>query len=117
MLTQKEFNKFVENYNADYLYLLTRASSGFYECLITSARVLKDLYTMICKIHEVTSLEFEIVPYPLTFRASDETLAQFGFSRDQIENIRGFLQFVKRTQGKEVEECLEEDMPARCIRK
>lgn len=36
MLQQNEFDRFVENYNADYLYLLARASLGRYNCLISS---------------------------------------------------------------------------------
>lgn len=114
MISQEDFEKFVESYNADYLYLLARASTGSYDCLITSFRVLKDLFDMIMKLHETTHLEFRVVPHPLTFRASDAFLSELGFNDDQIRLIYGFLNHVKRTQGKEFEECLNDDIPFKC---
>src|ERR1041384_294400 len=106
MISQEDFDKFVESYNTDYLYLLTRAGSGSYDCLISSFRVLKDLYDVVIKLHETTHLNYRVVPYPLTFRASDAFLASLGFNVDQIANIYGFLEHVKRTQGREFEDCL-----------
>src|ERR687884_865308 len=100
MISQEDFDKFVANYNNDYFYLLTRASRGSYDCLISSFIVLKDLYDVIIKLHETTSLDFRVVPYPLTFRGSDPFLANLGFDKQQIELIYGFLRHVKRTQGK-----------------
>ena len=47
MLRQNEFDQFVGDYNADYLYLLTRASRGGYNCSISSFAVLKDLYNVV----------------------------------------------------------------------
>ena len=41
MISQEDFDQFVVSYNTDYLFLLTRAASGSYDCLITSFRVLK----------------------------------------------------------------------------
>jgi hypothetical protein len=114
MISQEDFEKFVESYNNDYLYLLTRAGSGSYDCLITSFRVLKDLYDMIIKLHETSRLEFQVVPHPLTFRASDAFLDSLGFNGDQIKLIYGFLNHVKITQGKEFEECLDDDIPFKC---
>ena len=116
MLTQGDFNTFVESYNADYLYLLTRASQGTYDCLISSFRVLKDLYDVLMKLHDTTLLEFEVIPYPLSFRTNEQLLAGFNFDGEQIENIQKFLGFVKRTQGREFEECLEDALPSKCAR-
>lgn len=116
MITQQEFDKFVESYNKDYYYLLVRASTGSYDCLITSFRVLKDLYDMISKLYETTQLKFHIAPYPLSFRARDEFLKQLGFSLDQVRYIYGFLTNVKETQGKEFEQCIEEGVPLICTR-
>ena len=65
MLSQKDFNQFVRNYNEDYIYLLTRASQGNYDCLVSSFRVLKDLHDVIFKLHDATLLEFHEPPYPL----------------------------------------------------
>jgi hypothetical protein len=107
MITQEDFDKFVENYNNDYRYLLTRASRGSYDCLITSFTVLKDLYDVIMKLHETTHLDFKVAAYPLTFRGSDAFLSGLGFGGDEIKLIYGFLRHVKQTQGKEFEECLE----------
>ncbi|HMF58659.1 MAG TPA: hypothetical protein VK619_20100 [Pyrinomonadaceae bacterium] len=108
MIRQEDFDKFVTNYNNDYFYLLTRASRGSYDCLISSFIVLRDLYDVIIKLHETTHLEYSIVPYPLTFRASEPFLKSLGFDDQQIQLIYGFLKHVKNTQGKEFEECVEE---------
>jgi hypothetical protein len=108
MISQEDFDKFVANYNNDYFYLLTRASRGSYDCLISSFIVLKDLYDVIMKLHETTHLKFQVVAYPLTFRGSDAFLNGLGFSGDEIGLIYGFLSHVKRTQGKEFEECIQE---------
>lgn len=115
-MDQKEFDKFVESYNNDYYYLLSRAGTGSYDCLITSFRVLKDLHDMINKLQETTHLEFRLVPYPLSFRANDLFLKQLGFSPEQIKHIYGFLVNVKETQGKEFEECIEEGVPLVCVK-
>lgn len=108
MISQDDFDKFVSNYNNDYHYLLTRASRGSYDCLISSFIVLKDLYDVIMKLHDTTHLKFHVVAYPLTFRGSDAFLGSLGFGDEQIGLIYGFLQHVKLTQGKEFEQCLEE---------
>lgn len=113
MISQDDFDRFVSNYNNDYLYLLTRASRGSYDCLISSFTVLKDLHDVIMKLHDATHLEFRVVPYPLTFRGSDAFLAGLGFGEEEVGLIYGFLNHVKRTQGKEFEQCIEEGA-ARC---
>jgi len=114
MISQEDFNRFVENYNTDYFYLLTRASTGSYDCLITSFAVLKDLYDLILTLHDTTHLEFQVVAHPLTFRGSDAFLSSLGFNAQQIELIYGFLSHVKYTQGKEFEQCIEDGVPSRC---
>ena len=114
MISQEDFDKFVESYNTDYRYLLSRAASGSYDCLITSFGVLKDLFDVIIKLHETTHLNFKVVPYPLTLRASDAFLASLGFDEQQIAKIYGFLEHVKRTQGREFEECIEGADPVKC---
>jgi len=113
---QEEFDKFVESYNNDYLFVLSRAASGSYDCLMTSCLILKDLYEVIIKLHDLDHVGFNIVPYPFTLRASEALLKQFGFNDEQIDNIRGFLSFVKTNQGKELEECLEEGVSSICQR-
>jgi hypothetical protein len=114
MISQEDFNRFVDSYNTDYLYLLRRASTGSYDCLITSFTVLKDLYDVINTLHDTTHLEFQTAAYPLTFRASDAFLASLGFNTREIELIYGFLEHVKYTQGKEFEQCIEEGVPFKC---
>ena len=116
MLSQEDFNNFVGNYNADYIYLLTRASHGNYECLISSFRVLKDLYDVLMKLQDTTLLKFAVIPYPLSFRTNEQLLAGFNFDEEQIENIQKFFGYVKQTQGKEFEECLEVALPIKCAR-
>ncbi len=114
MISQDDFDKFVRSYNTDYFYLLSRAGSGSYDCLITSFTVLKDLYDVINKLHDTTHLEFRVVPHPLTFRASDAFLNGLGFRDEQVRLIYGFLEHVKQTQGKDFEECLEQGVPFKC---
>jgi hypothetical protein len=114
MISQEDFNQFVQSYNADYLHLLTRAGSGSYDCLITSFTVLKDLHDVINKLHDATHLEFHVVPHPLTFRGSDPFLQSLGFDAGQIANIYGFLEHVRLTQGKEFEACIEDGVPHKC---
>jgi hypothetical protein len=116
MLKQGEFDRFVENYNTDYLYLLTRAGRGEYNCLISSFTVLKDLYEVILKLHDTLNLEFKIVPYPLSFRGSDDLLKSLGFGPDQILKIYEFLRFVKDSHGKEFEQVIEEGAPIKCVK-
>lgn len=116
MLKQEEFDTFVENYNADYLYLLTRASRGDYDCLISSFTVLKDLYEVIVKLHDTLGLEFIIAPHPLSFRASDDLLSGFGFGTDEISKIYGFLGFVRQTQGKDFEQVIKDGVPVKCAK-
>ena len=114
MLSQEDFNKFVSIYNTDYEYLLARASTGSYDCLITSFTVFKDLFDVINKLHDTTALEFRVVPYPLSFRGSDPFLAGLGFDGEQIKTIYGFLGHVRRTQGSEFGECVAQGVPFKC---
>lgn len=114
MISQDDFDKFVHSYNTDYYYLLTRAAGGSYDCLISSFRVLKDLYEVVIKLHDATHLDFKVVPYPLTFRASDAFLAGLGFNAPQIKSIYGFLDHVKQTQGQEFEQCIATTEPLKC---
>ena len=114
MITQEDFDRFVESFNTDYLYLLTRASTGSYDCLITSFTVLKDLYDVINTLHDTTHLRYDIVAHPLTFRGSDAFLNSLGFNNKEIEKIYGFLEHVKYTQGKEFEQCIQDGVPFKC---
>ena len=116
MLQQNEFDRFVESYNADYLYLLARASRGEYNCLISSFTVLKDLHDVILKLHDTLELNFRVVPYPLTFRGSDDLLKSFGFDAGEIANIYEFLRFVQQVHGKEFEQVIEEGVPIKCVK-
>lgn len=111
---QKDFDNLVKRYNADFRFLLVRASSGKYDCLLTSFLVLKDLYGAIMKLHEVSKLEFRVIPYPLTLQGSDGLMAELGFIRADIENINGFLKSIRETQGREFEALLEEGLPVLC---
>jgi CheY-like chemotaxis protein len=111
---QKDFDDLVKKYNADFRFLLVRASTGKYDCLLTSFLVLKDLYAAIMKLHEVSKLEFRIIPYPLSLQGSDELFAEFGFTQADVENINGFLRSTRETQGREFEALLEEGLPVLC---
>jgi CheY-like chemotaxis protein len=111
---QEEFDRFVGRYNSDYYFLLVRASTGQYDCLTTSFLVLKDLYSAIVKLHEVGKHEFRVAPYPLSFRANVSLLADLGFNREEMNRIDNFLNFVKETQGKELDEILDEGVLIQC---
>jgi hypothetical protein len=116
MLTQEQFDTFVENYNDDYAFLLKRASQQHYECLIASFTVLRDLRNVIMVLHEAEDLEFRVQPYPLSFRGNDALLKQLGFDGDEINSIYGFLEYVKFNQGMELEECLQTGGHIECRR-
>ena len=115
MLSQSEFDHFVENYNEDYYFLLKRAGAGVYECLLTSFMVLKDLLDVIETLSRIGSLKSVIEPHPLYFRSHDVLLMSLGFDESQINNIHGFLTYVKQTQGKEFEECVAEGVNRNCL--
>ncbi|MFY9574270.1 MAG: hypothetical protein WAV20_22950 [Blastocatellia bacterium] len=116
MISQQEFDKFVKDYNEDYILLLTRASTLHYDCLITSFMVLKDFYNMIQVLFDSGQYSYRILPYPFSFRADDVLLRLLGFDDEGIANIFGFLHFVKETQGMEFEACLEAGTVAMCAR-
>lgn len=116
MISQEEFDRFVNDYNGDYKLLLTRASKCHYDCLITSFMVLKDFYNMIQVMYDTGAYAFKVMPYPFSFRADDVLLRELGFDDAGIGNIFGFLHFVKETQGMEFEACLEAGTLAMCAR-
>jgi hypothetical protein len=116
MLKQDDFDQLIKNYNDDYCYLLIRASQRSYECLISSFMMLKDLYQAIISFQASEKYLFRIPPYPLSIRANDDLLRTLGFDEEGIRNIYGFLAFVKETQGKEFEECLEGSVYHLCKR-
>ena len=114
MLTQEQFDKFVENYNEDFVLLLTRASQQYYDCLISSFTILNDLYRVIIKLQETQGFEFRVHPYPLSFRGNDSLLKELGFDGNGINAIYGFLEYVKSRQGMEFEEALEAKQARQC---
>jgi hypothetical protein len=116
MISQKDFDKFVNDYNEDYTLLLTRASKRHYDCLITSFMVLKDFYSLIQVMYDCGNYAYKTLPYPFSFRADEVLLRMLGFDDEQIQNIFGFLDFVKQTQGMDFEACLEAGTVAMCAR-
>lgn len=116
MISQEEFDRFVKDYNEDYLLLLTRASKRHYDCLITSFMVLKDFYNLIQVMFDSGSYTYQALPYPFSFRADNVMLDMLGFNDEEIQNIFGFLDFVDETQGMNFEACLEAGTVAMCAR-
>ena len=116
MISQQDFEKFVDDYNEDYTLLLTRASKRHYDCLITSFMVLKDFYNLIQVMYDSGNYTYRTLPYPFSFRADQVLLGMLGFEKEQIQNIFEFLDFVKETQGMEFEDCLEAGTVAMCAR-
>jgi hypothetical protein len=111
---QEKFNVFVENYNHDYIFFLQRAASGYYKCLITAGRILKDLHDFVIFMHQATKMKFEVVPYPFTFRHGREYYINLGFDGDEITKIHGFFDYVKELYKKDFEECMKEDKEFLC---
>ncbi len=116
MISQEEFDRFVKDYNEDYLLLLTRASKRHYDCLITSFMVLKDFYNLIQVMFDTGQYAYETLPYPYSFRADQVLLNMLSFNDEEIVNIFGFLDYVKESQGMDFEECLEAGTLAMCAR-
>jgi hypothetical protein len=108
-VNQDYFNKFVDSYNEDFIFFLKRAASGNYNCLITSARILRDFHDLVIFMQKTSEYKFEIVPYPFTFRHGSEYYRTLGFDDAEIDKIHGFFEHVKVVYKKEFEECLEED--------
>ena len=78
--------------------------------------VLKDLYNFIQVMFATGDYTYEVLPYPYSFRADAVLLKLLGFDDKEIENIFGFLDYVKQTQGMEFEACLEAGTVAMCAR-
>ena len=116
MISQVDFDKFVKDYNDDYVLLLKRASLRHYDCLISAFMVLKDLYKVIQVMFDTGHYTYHVMPYPFSFRADEILLGQLGFDEQEIQNIFGFLDHVKTTQGMEFEACLEAGTVAMCAR-
>jgi len=116
MISQEEFDRFVKDYNEDYILLLTRASRRHYDCLITSFMVLKDFYNLVQMLFDSGHYVYGVVPYPYSFRADSVLLKMLGFDDQEVENIFGFLDHVRETQGMEFEACLEAGTVAMCAR-
>jgi hypothetical protein len=114
MLSQEDLNHFIHSYNSDYHFLLTRASMGSYDCLISAFHVLKDLHDFVEILQKQSELELEVTPYSLTFRNRDTHLRELGFNEDQIAKIYGFLDYVQKTQGREFEEVIEKNIRVMC---
>jgi len=114
MFAQQDFERFVERYNADFYFLLMRASTGQHDCLLTSFFVLKDLYTAVNRLHEVGRFQFRLLPYPISLHASEALLTDLGFDKQGIECIDSFLKFIKQTQGRELEEIIDEGILIPC---
>lgn len=112
---QEKFNTFIRKYNDDFLFFLRRAASGYYDCLVTSGRTLKDLHELIIFIQSATSgLQFEVIPLPFTFRHGTEYYRLLGFNDEEIANIHGFFDYVKKTYNKDFEECMSEETEFPC---
>jgi hypothetical protein len=116
MISQEEFDRFVNDYNEDYVLLLTRASRRHYDCLISSFMVLKDFYNLIQVMYDAGSYTYHGMPYPYSVRADAVLLKHLGFDDEETRNIFGFFDFVKESQGMEFEECLNAGSAAMCAR-
>jgi len=78
--------------------------------------VLKDLYNMIQVLFDTEHFTYSTLPYPYSYRADDSLMRVLGFNDEEIGNIFGFLEYVKRTQGMEFEDCLDAGTLAMCAR-
>ena len=88
MISQVDFDKFVKDYNEDYILLLRRASNRHYDCLISAFMVLRDLYNVIQVIFDTGHYHYEVLPYPFSFRGDEVLLKQLGF--DDARNPEHF---------------------------
>jgi hypothetical protein len=78
--------------------------------------VLKDLYSMIQVLFDTGQYSYSTLPYPYSYRADNSLIRILGFDDEEIENIFGFLDYVKKTQGMEFEDCLDAGTLAMCAR-
>jgi|RhiMetdeSRZDD1v2_1073273.scaffolds.fasta_scaffold09209_13 hypothetical protein len=103
-MTSRFTIKLVNEYNEDYIVLLQRASRGDYQRLLSSFRLLKDVYDVIQLLFDKDGALSS--PCSFWFRGNQSRLRRLGFDGEQIKNIFGFLDYVQMTQGKTFEECL-----------
>ena len=115
-ITQDQFDRFVDDYNEDYLLLLKRASGRHYDCLVTSFSILKDFYDLLCTLYDNGGLVYHRMPYPFTVRADEQLLSHLGFSEEEIANIYNFLPYVKATMGIELQEYIDSGKWELCFR-
>lgn len=113
-ISQEHFNYFVESYNDDFMFFLRRAASGYYKCLITAGRILKDFHDLVIFMQRVTDFKFEVLPYPYTFRHGTEYYKELGFNQEEIEKIHGFFDYVKELYKKDFEECMKANREYLC---
>jgi hypothetical protein len=66
MTSQKEFNRYVEEYNQAYIALLTRASLGDYHGLLPSFIPLKDLLDLIRVMHDTLKYTLSSAALPIS---------------------------------------------------
>jgi len=107
MTSQKEFNRYVREYNEGYLALLTRASLGDYHGLLLSFIPLKDLLDLIRVMPDTLKYTYKVLPYPFSFRDNAPFLRSLAFNEGQIRNIFEFLNQVQTAQGRSFEAMLE----------
>ena len=90
MISQVDFDKFVKDYNDDYVLLLKRASLRHYDCLISAFMVRKDLYKVIQVMFDTGHYTYQVMPYPFSFRADEVLLGQLGFGEQEIPEYLWF---------------------------
>lgn len=93
---QADFNRYIQEYNEDFLVFLRRAASGNYNGLVTVGRTLKDLHEMIVFLQSATPMRFEIIPLPFTVRRGKEYYRALGFTGQESENIESFFNYVRK---------------------
>ena len=71
---------------------------------------------MIQVLFDTGHYTYSTLPYPYSYRTDDSLMRILGFDDEEIGNIFGFLEFVKKTQGMEFEACLEAGTLNMCAR-
>ena len=101
---QADFNKYISDYNEDFLVFLRRAASGNFNGLVTVGRSLKDFHEMVIFLQSATEMQFEVVPLPFTLRQGTEYYRALGFNEQEILNIEGFFNYVRKTFSADFED-------------
>jgi hypothetical protein len=103
-VTQIEFNRTVNDFNADYLWILLVLGHGEQHDTTRTLASLRDRYDAILTLHESNGVVFRKPLLPFTLYCAPDLLKRWGFSDREVEQIDRGLARVRAELCGDVEE-------------